>query len=245
MDAAERLHTVDFAYAVPSDGVAISCIAFGRVNRRLALTAMSRAAWQKRQHPLGVDVRRTGRAPNPAWAELRHQRPRCAQQYSPFLKHRSHSESLPLGERLLDKVLAALIPPCAEWPRREYPAGLPGNGVYGADWKICSPNRPGQIAGLCSGRRLLGECRSGKADHQTISAKRAVQRLPICREDAPGDRGAPKGWLRQLPLLNPIRVTRLKIRYLSSGKGMVNFTRKKLQQTGGQSPSAHEKDPCI
>ncbi|SDS97473.1 (p)ppGpp synthetase, RelA/SpoT family [Halopseudomonas litoralis] len=111
MELAKGSTPVDFAYAVHTD-VGNSCIAC-RINRRLAPLSEPLESGQTVEI-----ITAPGARPNPAWlnfvitgkarSNIRH-----------LLKHQRHSESIALGERLLDKVLVSFDSSLEQIPEQQ------------------------------------------------------------------------------------------------------------------------------
>tara|TARA_R110000796_G_scaffold4300_2_gene16673 strand:- start:119965 stop:122112 length:2148 start_codon:yes stop_codon:yes gene_type:complete len=200
---------VDFAYAVHTD-VGNSCIAC-RVNRRLAPLSEPLQSGQT------VEViTAPGARPNPAWlsfvitgkarSNIRH-----------FLKHQRHSESIALGERLLDKVLASFDTTLAEVPAENIQQVLRECDMELMEDLLADIGLGNRMAYVVA-RRLLANSDLGKADTETISANEPsdadIREMPLAIR---GTEGLVVSFAR---CCNPIPGDPI-IGYLSSGKGMV------------------------
>lgn len=200
---------VDFAYAVHTD-VGNSCIAC-RVNRRLAPLSEPLQSGQT------VEViTAPGARPNPAWlsfvitgkarSNIRH-----------FLKHQRHSESIALGERLLDKVLASFDTTLAEVPAENIQQVLQECDMELMEDLLADIGLGNRMAYVVA-RRLLANSDLGKADAETISANEPsdadIREMPLAIR---GTEGLVVSFAR---CCNPIPGDPI-IGYLSSGKGMV------------------------
>tara|TARA_R110000822_G_scaffold129163_2_gene265161 strand:+ start:618 stop:2765 length:2148 start_codon:yes stop_codon:yes gene_type:complete len=200
---------VDFAYAVHTD-VGNSCIAC-RVNRRLAPLSEPLQSGQT------VEViTAPGARPNPAWlsfvitgkarSNIRH-----------FLKHQRHSESIALGERLLDKVLASFDTTLAEVPAENIQQVLQECDMELMEDLLADIGLGNRMAYVVA-RRLLANSDLGKADTETISANEPsdadIREMPLAIR---GTEGLVVSFAR---CCNPIPGDPI-IGYLSSGKGMV------------------------
>ena len=200
---------VDFAYAVHTD-VGNSCIAC-RVNRRLAPLSEPLQSGQT----LEV-ITAPGARPNPAWlsfvitgkarSNIRH-----------FLKHQRHSESIALGERLLDKVLASFDTTLAEVPAENIQQVLRECDMELMEDLLADIGLGNRMAYVVA-RRLLANSDLGKADTETISANEPsdadIREMPLAIR---GTEGLVVSFAR---CCNPIPGDPI-IGYLSSGKGMV------------------------
>ena len=198
---------VDFAYAVHTD-IGNSCIAC-RVNRRLAPLSEPLESGETVEI-----ITAPGARPNPAWlsfvitgkarSNIRH-----------FLKHQRHSESIALGERLLDKVLASFGTQLSEIPEARVQAVLTDCGMELMEDLLADIGLGNRMAYVVA-RRLLASESGSEEEAQKVSpdndsdsdekplAIRGTEGLVVsfarCCNPIPGD---------------PI------VGYLSSGKGMV------------------------
>ncbi|GGE36138.1 guanosine-3',5'-bis(diphosphate) 3'-pyrophosphohydrolase [Halopseudomonas oceani] len=198
---------VDFAYAVHTD-IGNSCIAC-RVNRRLAPLSEPLESGETVEI-----ITAPGARPNPAWlsfvitgkarSNIRH-----------FLKHQRHSESIALGERLLDKVLASFGTQLSEIPEARVQAVLTDCGMELMEDLLADIGLGNRMAYVVA-RRLLASEGGSEEEAQKVSpdndsdsdekplAIRGTEGLVVsfarCCNPIPGD---------------PI------VGYLSSGKGMV------------------------
>jgi (p)ppGpp synthase/HD superfamily hydrolase len=198
---------VDFAYAVHTD-VGNSCIAC-RVNRRLAPLSEPLESGQT------VEViRAPGARPNPAWlsfvitgkarSNIRH-----------FLKHQRHSESITLGERLLDKVLASFDTSLTAIPESNIKQVLKDCKVELMEDLLADIGLGNRMAYVV-GRRLLAS--EGAVDPE--SKKPAVTEPNSTTEKPLAIRGTEGLVVSFARCCNPIPGDPI-IGYLSSGKGMV------------------------
>lgn len=198
---------VDFAYAVHTD-VGNSCIAC-RVNRRLAPLSEPLESGQT------VEViRAPGARPNPAWlsfvitgkarSNIRH-----------FLKHQRHSESITLGERLLDKVLASFDTSLTAIPESNIKQVLKDCKVELMEDLLADIGLGNRMAYVV-GRRLLAS--EGAIDPES---KKPTAAEPGSTTEKPlsirGTEGLVVSFAR---CCNPIPGDPI-VGYLSSGKGMV------------------------
>jgi guanosine-3',5'-bis(diphosphate) 3'-pyrophosphohydrolase len=198
---------VDFAYAVHTD-VGNSCIAC-RVNRRLAPLSEPLESGQT------VEViRAPGARPNPAWlsfvitgkarSNIRH-----------FLKHQRHSESITLGERLLDKVLASFDTSLTAIPESNIKQVLKDCKVELMEDLLADIGLGNRMAYVV-GRRLLAS--EGAIDPES---KKPTAAEPGRTTEKPlsirGTEGLVVSFAR---CCNPIPGDPI-VGYLSSGKGMV------------------------
>lgn len=198
---------VDFAYAVHTD-VGNSCIAC-RVNRRLAPLSEPLESGQT------VEViSAPGARPNPAWlsfvitgkarSNIRH-----------FLKHQRHSESITLGERLLDKVLASFDTSLTAIPESNIKQVLKDCKVELMEDLLADIGLGNRMAYVV-GRRLLAS--EGAVDPE--SKKPAVTEPGSTTEKPLAIRGTEGLVVSFARCCNPIPGDPI-VGYLSSGKGMV------------------------
>lgn len=200
---------VDFAYAVHTD-VGNSCIAC-RVNRRLAPLSEPLQSGQT------VEViTAPGARPNPAWlsfvitgkarSNIRH-----------FLKHQRHSESIALGERLLDKVLASFDTTLAEVPAENIQQVLQECDMELMEDLLADIGLGNRMAYVVA-RRLLANSDLVKTDTEAASTNEPsdadIREMPLAIR---GTEGLVVSFAR---CCNPIPGDPI-IGYLSSGKGMV------------------------
>ncbi|MFO7706229.1 MAG: RelA/SpoT family protein, partial [Halopseudomonas sp.] len=200
---------VDFAYAVHTD-VGNSCIAC-RVNRRLAPLSEPLQSGQT------VEViSAPGARPNPAWlsfvitgkarSNIRH-----------FLKHQRHSESIALGERLLDKVLASFDTSLAEVPAANIQQVLKDCNMELIEDLLADIGLGNHMAYVVA-RRLLASASPVEANPGTAKSIRAAAasspEIPLAIR---GTEGLVVSFAR---CCNPIPGDPI-IGYLTSGKGMV------------------------
>jgi guanosine-3',5'-bis(diphosphate) 3'-pyrophosphohydrolase len=198
---------VDFAYAVHTD-VGNSCIAC-RVNRRLAPLSEPLESGQT------VEViRAPGARPNPAWlsfvitgkarGNIRH-----------FLKHQRHSESITLGERLLDKVLASFDTSLTAIPESNIKQVLKDCKVELMEDLLADIGLGNRMAYVV-GRRLLAS--EGAIDPE--SKKPTAAEHGSTTEKPLSIRGTEGLVVSFARCCNPIPGDPI-VGYLSSGKGMV------------------------
>tara|TARA_R110002051_G_scaffold17586_2_gene51299 strand:+ start:155358 stop:157550 length:2193 start_codon:yes stop_codon:yes gene_type:complete len=200
---------VDFAYAVHTD-VGNSCIAC-RVNRRLAPLSEPLQSGQT------VEViTAPGARPNPAWlsfvitgkarSNIRH-----------FLKHQRHSESIALGERLLDKVLASFDTTLADVPADNIQQVLKDCDLELMEDLLADIGLGNRMAYVVA-RRLLANSSMIESDPETSTVNTPIdadmRELPLAIR---GTEGLVVSFAR---CCNPIPGDPI-IGYLSSGKGMV------------------------
>ncbi|UJJ29980.1 bifunctional GTP diphosphokinase/guanosine-3',5'-bis pyrophosphate 3'-pyrophosphohydrolase [Halopseudomonas maritima] len=199
---------VDFAYAVHTD-IGNSCIAC-RVNRRLAPLSEPLESGETVEI-----ITAPGARPNPAWlsfvitgkarSNIRH-----------FLKHQRHSESIALGERLLDKVLASFDTQLGAIPEARVQSVLNDCGMELMEDLLADIGLGNRMAYVVA-RRLLAS--DGAADDepqkidQPASAEESGEKPLAIR----GTEGLVVSFAR---CCNPIPGDPI-VGYLSSGKGMV------------------------
>jgi len=200
---------VDFAYAVHTD-IGNSCIAC-RVNRRLAPLSEPLESGETVEI-----ITAPGARPNPAWlsfvitgkarSNIRH-----------FLKHQRHSESIALGERLLDKVLASFDTQLSAIPEARIQAVLNDCGMELMEDLLADIGLGNRMAYVVA-RRLLAsgdgasEDEPQKVDQPASAADSSEKPLAIR-----GTEGLVVSFAR---CCNPIPGDPI-VGYLSSGKGMV------------------------
>ncbi|GMQ52320.1 bifunctional GTP diphosphokinase/guanosine-3',5'-bis pyrophosphate 3'-pyrophosphohydrolase [Halopseudomonas aestusnigri] len=199
---------VDFAYAVHTD-IGNSCIAC-RVNRRLAPLSEPLESGETVEI-----ITAPGARPNPAWlsfvitgkarSNIRH-----------FLKHQRHSESIALGERLLDKVLASFGTQLSDIPEARIQAVLTDCQMELMEDLLADIGLGNRMAYVVARRLLAAEGASEEEDTQKISpdsnADNSEKPLAIR-----GTEGLVVSFAR---CCNPIPGDPI-VGYLSSGKGMV------------------------
>ncbi|PKM29753.1 MAG: bifunctional GTP diphosphokinase/guanosine-3',5'-bis(diphosphate) 3'-diphosphatase [Gammaproteobacteria bacterium HGW-Gammaproteobacteria-11] len=198
---------VDFAYAVHTD-VGNSCIAC-RVNRRLAPLSEPLQSGQTVEI-----ITAPGARPNPAWlsfvitgkarSNIRH-----------FLKHQRHSESIALGERLLDKVLASFDTCLADIPEQRMQVVLKECDMELMEDLLADIGLGNRMAYVVA-RRLMA------SDNPTEDESRvSIIEQPGGSDERPlairGTEGMVVGFAR---CCNPIPGDPI-VGYLTSGKGMV------------------------
>lgn len=196
---------VDFAYAVHTD-IGNSCIAC-RVNRRLAPLSEPLQSGQTVEI-----ITAPGARPNPAWlsfvitgkarGNIRH-----------FLKHQRHSESIALGERLLDKVLASFDTCLADIPEPHVQQVLNDCGLELMEDLLADIGLGNRMAYVVA-RRLLE-----RDSVETETTKPEVTE-PNSREKPLAIRGTEGLVISFARCCNPIPGDPI-VGYLSSGKGMV------------------------
>ena len=198
---------VDFAYAVHTD-VGNSCIAC-RVNRRLAPLSEPLQSGQTVEI-----ITAPGARPNPAWlsfvitgkarSNIRH-----------FLKHQRHSESIALGERLLEKVLVSFDTTLAEIAPARVTRVLEDCDMDSMEDLLADIGLGNRMAYVVA-RRLLAT--DGGADSESNSSPTPnddeIREMPLAIR---GTEGLVVSFAR---CCNPIPGDPI-VGYLSSGKGMV------------------------
>ncbi|MFN3581265.1 MAG: bifunctional GTP diphosphokinase/guanosine-3',5'-bis pyrophosphate 3'-pyrophosphohydrolase [Pseudomonas sp.] len=200
---------VDFAYAVHTD-VGNSCIAC-RVNRRLAPLSEPLQSGQT------VEViTAPGARPNPAWlsfvitgkarSNIRH-----------FLKHQRHSESIALGERLLDKVLASFDTSLADIPEANVSAVLADCKMELMEDLLADIGLGNRMAYVVGRRLLASDTEAAPGLEVSKNTDQPVQDSPEKPLAIRGTEGLVVSFAR---CCNPIPGDPI-VGYLSSGKGMV------------------------
>ncbi len=199
---------VDFAYAVHTD-IGNSCIAC-RVNRRLAPLSEPLESGETVEI-----ITAPGARPNPAWlsfvitgkarSNIRH-----------FLKHQRHSESIALGERLLDKVLASFGTQLSDIPEARIQAVLTDCQMELMEDLLADIGLGNRMAYVVARRLLAAEGASEEEDTQKISpdSNADSSEKPLAIR---GSEGLVVSFAR---CCNPIPGDPI-VGYLSSGKGMV------------------------
>lgn len=198
---------VDFAYAVHTD-VGNSCIAC-RVNRRLAPLSEPLQSGQTVEI-----ITAAGARPNPAWlsfvitgkarGNIRH-----------FLKHQRHSESVVLGERLLDKVLVTFNTRLEDISDARIAQVLQDCRVPSMDDLLADIGLGNRMAYVVA-RRLIASEAAPSSDQAAAEAQEAsnISELPLAIR---GTEGLVVSFAR---CCNPIPGDPI-VGFLSSGKGMV------------------------
>ncbi|MAB25950.1 MAG: bifunctional GTP diphosphokinase/guanosine-3',5'-bis(diphosphate) 3'-diphosphatase [Pseudomonadales bacterium] len=200
---------VDFAYAVHTD-VGNSCIAC-RVNRRLAPLS------EPLQSGETVEViTAPGARPNPAWlsfvitgkarSNIRH-----------FLKHQRHSESIALGERLLDKVLTSFDTHLADIPQPRIDQVLNDCGMEHLEDLLSDIGLGNRMAYVVARRLLAADGAAEDTEKQRIDQS---QDDTGSGENPLAIRGTEGLVVSFARCCNPIPGDPI-VGYLSSGKGMV------------------------
>ncbi|MEL0166703.1 MAG: bifunctional GTP diphosphokinase/guanosine-3',5'-bis pyrophosphate 3'-pyrophosphohydrolase [Pseudomonadaceae bacterium] len=198
---------VDFAYAVHTD-IGNSCIAC-RVNRRLAPLSEPLESGETVEI-----ITAPGARPNPAWlsfvitgkarSNIRH-----------FLKHQRHSESIALGERLLDKVLASFGTQLSDIPEARIQAVLTDCQMELMEDLLADIGLGNRMAYVVARRLLATEGSSEEEAHKVIPENDAdTSEKPLAIR---GTEGLVVSFAR---CCNPIPGDPI-VGYLSSGKGMV------------------------
>ncbi|WP_341706842.1 bifunctional GTP diphosphokinase/guanosine-3',5'-bis pyrophosphate 3'-pyrophosphohydrolase [Halopseudomonas sp.] len=197
---------VDFAYAVHTD-IGNSCIAC-RVNRRLAPLSEPLESGETVEI-----ITAPGARPNPAWlsfvitgkarSNIRH-----------FLKHQRHSESIALGERLLDKVLASFGTQLSDIPEARIQAVLTDCDMELMEDLLADIGLGNRMAYVVA-RRLLNNEGGNEEEPQKLNTQDAdSSEKPLAIR---GTEGLVVSFAR---CCNPIPGDPI-VGYLSSGKGMV------------------------
>ena len=198
---------VDFAYAVHTD-VGNSCIAC-RVNRRLAPLSEPLQSGQTVEI-----ITAPGARPNPAWlsfvitgkarSNIRH-----------FLKHQRHSESIALGERLLEKVLASFDTHLEDIPDKRVRRVLEDCNMQSLEELLADIGLGNRMAYVVA-RRLLAADGGADTEAATVATpdEDEIREMPLAIR---GTEGLVVSFAR---CCNPIPGDPI-VGYLSSGKGMV------------------------
>ncbi len=198
---------VDFAYAVHTD-VGSSCIAC-RVNRRLAPLSEPLQSGQTVEI-----ITAPGARPNPAWlsfvitgkarSNIRH-----------FLKHQRHSESIALGERLLDKVLVSFDTSLRDIPDAGIQQVLKDCHMDRLEDLLADIGLGNRMAYVVARRLLASDAVAGKGSTRAERPDEPnISELPLAIR---GTEGLVVSFAR---CCNPIPGDPI-VGYLSSGKGMV------------------------
>ncbi len=199
---------VDFAYAVHTD-IGNSCIAC-RVNRRLAPLSEPLESGETVEI-----ITAPGARPNPAWlsfvitgkarSNIRH-----------FLKHQRHSESIALGERLLDKVLASFDTQLGAIPEARVQSVLNDCGMELMEDLLADIGLGNRMAYVVA-RRLLASDGAADDEPQKIDQPASNEETGEKPLAIRGTEGLVVSFAR---CCNPIPGDPI-VGYLSSGKGMV------------------------
>ncbi|HDZ55590.1 MAG TPA: bifunctional GTP diphosphokinase/guanosine-3',5'-bis pyrophosphate 3'-pyrophosphohydrolase [Pseudomonas xinjiangensis] len=207
MELAKGSTPVDFAYAVHTD-VGNSCIAC-RVNRRLAPLSEPLQSGQTVEI-----ITAPGARPNPAWlsfvitgkarGNIRH-----------YLKHQRHSESIALGERLLDKVLASFDTSLRDISEGRIQHVLEDCHMEKLEDLLADIGLGNRMAYVVA-RRLLAS--DAAVDPESAKVERVDE--PSIREMPLAIRGTEGMVVSFARCCNPIPGDPI-VGYLSSGKGMV------------------------
>ena len=201
---------VDFAYAVHTD-VGNSCIAC-RINRRLAPLSEPLESGQTVEI-----ITAPGARPNPAWlnfvitgkarSNIRH-----------LLKHQRHSESIALGERLLDKVLASFDTSLDQIPERQLKRVLADCRMESLEDLLADIGLGNRMA-YVTARRLLAsdapaEAEAEAAKHDAVVQQPSIEEMPLAIR---GTEGLVVSFAR---CCNPIPGDPI-VGFITTGKGMV------------------------
>ncbi|CEA04471.1 RelA/SpoT protein [Pseudomonas saudimassiliensis] len=201
---------VDFAYAVHTD-VGNSCIAC-RINRRLAPLSEPLESGQTVEI-----ITAPGARPNPAWlnfvitgkarSNIRH-----------LLKHQRHSESIALGERLLDKVLASFDTSLDQIPERQLQRVLADCRMESLEDLLADIGLGNRMA-YVTARRLLAsdapaEAEAEAAKHDAVVQQPSIEEMPLAIR---GTEGLVVSFAR---CCNPIPGDPI-VGFITTGKGMV------------------------
>ncbi|PRB82704.1 bifunctional GTP diphosphokinase/guanosine-3',5'-bis pyrophosphate 3'-pyrophosphohydrolase [Pseudomonas sp. MYb185] len=200
---------VDFAYAVHTD-VGNSCIAC-RINRRLAPLSEPLESGQTVEI-----ITAPGARPNPAWlsfvitgkarSNIRH-----------LLKHQRHSESIALGERLLDKVLVSFDTSLEQIPEQRIQRILSDCGMATLEDLLADIGLGNRMA-YVTARRLLAS--DTPAEAETIRNDAVVQQQPSSEEKPLAIRGTEGLVVSFARCCNPIPGDPI-VGFITTGKGMV------------------------
>ena len=201
---------VDFAYAVHTD-VGNTCIAC-RINRRLAPLSEPLESGQTVEI-----ITAPGARPNPAWlnfvitgkarSNIRH-----------LLKHQRHSESIALGERLLDKVLASFDTSLDQIPERQLKRVLADCRMESLEDLLADIGLGNRMA-YVTARRLLAsdapaEAEAEAAKHDAVVQQPSIEEMPLAIR---GTEGLVVSFAR---CCNPIPGDPI-VGFITTGKGMV------------------------
>jgi RelA/SpoT family (p)ppGpp synthetase len=200
---------VDFAYAVHTD-IGNSCIAC-RVNRRLAPLSEPLESGETVEI-----ITAPGARPNPAWlsfvitgkarSNIRH-----------FLKHQRHSESIALGERLLDKVLASFDTQLSAIPEARIQAVLNDCGMELMEDLLADIGLGNRMAYVVARRLLASGDGTSEDEPQKVDQPASTEDSGEKPLAIRGTEGLVVSFAR---CCNPIPGDPI-VGYLSSGKGMV------------------------
>src|SRR5690554_5609674 len=200
---------VDFAYAVHTD-VGNSCIAC-RINRRLAPLSEPLESGQTVEI-----ITAPGARPNPAWlsfvttgkarSNIRH-----------LLKHQRHSESIALGERLLDKVLVSFDTSLDQIPEQQIKRVLADCRMETLEDLLADIGLGNRMA-YVTARRLLAGDTAAEAEASVRSEATAQQ--PSSEEAPLAIRGTEGMVVSFARCCNPIPGDPI-VGFITSGKGMV------------------------
>ena len=199
---------VDFAYAVHTD-VGNSCIAC-RINRRLAPLSEPLESGQTVEI-----ITAPGARPNPAWlsfvitgkarSNIRH-----------LLKHQRHSESIALGERLLDKVLVSFDTSLEQIPEQRIQRILSDCGMATLEDLLADIGLGNRMA-YVTARRLLTS--DAPAEAEAVRTDAVVQQ-PSSEEKPLAIRGTEGLVVSFARCCNPIPGDPI-VGVMSTGRGMV------------------------
>ena len=199
---------VDFAYAVHTD-VGNSCIAC-RINRRLAPLSEPLESGQTVEI-----ITAPGARPNPAWlnfvitgkarSNIRH-----------VLKHQRHSESIALGERLLDKVLVSFDTSLEQIPERQIKRVLADCRMETLEDLLADIGLGNRMAYVTARRLLAGDT----AAETEATHSDAVIQQPSSEEKPLAIRGTEGLVVSFARCCNPIPGDPI-VGFLTTGKGMV------------------------
>ncbi|MEJ6655733.1 MAG: bifunctional GTP diphosphokinase/guanosine-3',5'-bis pyrophosphate 3'-pyrophosphohydrolase [Pseudomonas sp.] len=208
MELAKGSTPVDFAYAVHTD-VGNSCIAC-RINRRLAPLSEPLESGQTVEI-----ITAPGARPNPAWlnfvitgkarSNIRH-----------LLKHQRHSESIALGERLLDKVLVSFDSSLEQIPEQQIKRVLADCRMDTLEDLLADIGLGNRMA-YVTARRLLAH--DTPAEAEMVKSDAVVQQ-PSSEEKPLAIRGTEGLVINFARCCNPIPGDPI-VGFITTGKGMV------------------------
>ena len=197
---------VDFAYAVHTD-VGNSCIAC-RINRRLAPLSEPLESGQTVEI-----ITAPGARPNPAWlnfvitgkarSNIRH-----------VLKHQRHSESIALGERLLDKVLVSFDTSLEQIPERQVKRVLADCRMETLEDLLADIGLGNRMAYVTARRLLAGDTAAEATRSDAVIQQPSSEEKPLAIR---GTEGLVVSFAR---CCNPIPGDPI-VGFLTTGKGMV------------------------
>ncbi|HIZ50233.1 MAG TPA: bifunctional GTP diphosphokinase/guanosine-3',5'-bis pyrophosphate 3'-pyrophosphohydrolase [Candidatus Pseudomonas excrementavium] len=197
---------VDFAYAVHTD-VGNSCIAC-RINRRLAPLSEPLESGQTVEI-----ITAPGARPNPAWlnfvitgkarSNIRH-----------VLKHQRHSESIALGERLLDKVLVSFDTSLEQIPERQIKRVLADCRMETLEDLLADIGLGNRMAYVTARRLLAGDTAAEATRSDAVIQQPSSEEKPLAIR---GTEGLVVSFAR---CCNPIPGDPI-VGFLTTGKGMV------------------------